>query len=144
VRLRHLAVAFLVVGASLPAKAEEIAGCDRGALTGGRLAQCLMQAERTSADQLDQAVKAALDSIATRPGVYDAQRARWRNNFTESQDLWIHLRNTECQDVAPFEGQAATARGMKGGASIFEAKTLCAIRMNQARTADILARYPAR
>jgi uncharacterized protein YecT (DUF1311 family) len=126
-----------------PALAEDPGGCDRGALTGGRLAQCLIQAERSSSDRLDQAVKAALDSIATRPGVYDAQRARWRNNFTESQDLWIHLRNTECQDVAPFEGQAAAAKGARGGASIFEAKTLCAIRMNQARAADIAARYPA-
>jgi uncharacterized protein YecT (DUF1311 family) len=121
----------------------EAGGCDRGELTGGRLAQCLIAAERRSSDALDAAFKAAVGSIATRAGVYDTQRARWRNSLTESQDLWLHLRNTECQDVAPFEGQAAAANGLRGRASIFEAKTMCSIRMNEARTADIQARYPS-
>jgi uncharacterized protein YecT (DUF1311 family) len=140
--MRAIALFAAIALASLPARAESAGGCDPAKLQGGELAQCLSKADRASAAALDEAYKAALDSIATRPGVFDAQRARWRNSLTESQEIWLHFRNVECQNVAPFEGQAASANVAKNRVSTYEAKTQCTIRMNEARAADLAARYP--
>jgi uncharacterized protein YecT (DUF1311 family) len=140
--MRRLALLAALALAPLPAYAQTADGCDPAKLQGGELAQCLAQADRASASALDAAYKAALDSIATRPGVFDAQRARWRNSLTESQEIWLHFRNVECQNVAPFEGQASTVNVSKNRVSIYEAKTQCTIRMNEARAADLAARYP--
>jgi uncharacterized protein YecT (DUF1311 family) len=139
--MRGLVLLAAIALAASPTRSEAAGGCDPAKLQGGELAQCLAQADRASAAALDATYKAALDSIATRPGVFDAQRARWRSSLTESQEIWLHFRNVECQNVAPFEGQAATVNVSKNRVSIYEAKTQCTIRMNEARAADLAARY---
>jgi uncharacterized protein YecT (DUF1311 family) len=118
------------------------AACDPTALAGPSLTQCLAAEEKASSDKVQAAYKAAVASIATRPGVFDAQRARWRNSLAESHDLWLRLRNAECQNVAPFEGQAASTSVVRNRMAAFEAKLACAIRMNDMRAADLSSRYP--
>lgn len=143
--MRRLAAVLMAGAMAAPeaVAAEPVGGCDPATLQGPQMSLCLGAAEKRSGDALDAVMKAALASIASRPGVFDTQRARWRNSLTESQAQWLHFRNTECQEVAPFEGQAASTNIARNRASAFEAKTICAIRMNDARAADIAARYPA-
>ena len=74
--------------------------------------------------------------------MFDAQRARWRNSLAESQDIWLRLRNAECQNVAPFEGQAASTSVVRNRMAAFEAKLACSVRMNESRAADLSTRYP--
>jgi len=84
-----------------------------------------------------------LASIATRKGVYDTQRARWKNSLTASQEAWERFRNDECQNVAPFEGQALSVSALRNRVAAFEAKLICTIEMNAARAADLTRRYPS-
>jgi hypothetical protein len=75
--------------------------------------------------------------------VFDTQRARWRNSLADSQGLWLRWRNAECQEVAPFEGQATSTNALKNRVAAFDAKLVCTIRANTARAADLSARYSA-
>ena len=129
----------LLCAAASPANA----ACDTASLAGPPLTQCLSAEEKASSEKVEAAFQTALRSIATREGVFDAQRARWRNSLTESQELWLRLRNSECQNVAPFEGQAASAGVIKNRVAAFEAKLVCSSRMNESRAADLASRYPA-
>jgi uncharacterized protein YecT (DUF1311 family) len=137
---RASALVALAAAAAFPGCAS--AACDPTALAGPSLTQCLAAEEKASSDKVQAAYKAAVASIATRPGVFDAQRARWRNSLAESHDLWLRLRNAECQNVAPFEGQAASTSVVRNRMAAFEAKLACAIRMNDMRAADLSSRYP--
>jgi len=129
--------------AGTPAIAAPIGGCDQAVLQGNAFSQCLIEAERKSSEALGRTVAAAIDSLATRRGVFDTQRSRWRNTLTQTQEQWLRFRNAECQEVAPFEGQAASFNVTKNRTAAFEAKTICTIRMNESRAGDIAARYPA-
>jgi uncharacterized protein YecT (DUF1311 family) len=134
--------ALVVLAAALASASPAGATCDPAALAGPSLTQCLAAEEKASSDKVQAAYKAAVASIATRPGVFDAQRARWRNSLAESHELWLRLRNAECQNVAPFEGQAASTSVVRNRMAAFEAKLACAVRMNEMRAADLLSRYP--
>lgn len=135
--------AILAATLVLPLGAPTFAACDGAALAGQALTQCLSGEEAASSAKVEATYKAALQSIATRPGVFDTQRARWRNSLTESHGLWLRLRASECQNVAPFEGQAASASVLRNRAAAFDAKLACTIRMNEARAGDLASRYPA-
>ena len=102
--MRGLApVALVVAGlAALPAVAQPVETCDPAALHGPDLTRCLTEAAKESEAALGAAIEAALASIRTREGVFDTQRARWRNSLADSQGLWLRWRNAECQEVAPF------------------------------------------
>jgi hypothetical protein len=130
--------------AALPASAETVGGCDTAALQGPALTECLTSADQQASASLKATLEAALDSIRTRSGVFDSQRARWRNSLAESQEMWLRWRNAECQNVAPYEGQAASSNVMKNRVAAFEAKLACTIRTSEARREDLAARYPAR
>lgn len=132
---------LLLAALHMPAWAGTDTGCDPASMTGGTFAQCLTAADRTSGEALDAAMANALASIATRPGVFDAQRPRWKHSLTESQDIWLRFRNGECQEVAPFEGQAAATSTLRKRMAAFEARLTCSIRMNRARAADLTERY---
>ena len=134
-----VAAAVLMAAAATPTAADEPprpsqAACDTARLGAGDLAQCL----RATADKTDQALTAALDaalkSIDARQGLLSSQKARWRRSLNEAQALWIGWRDSECQDVAPFEGGMAA----KGG----DPRLSCIIDDNSARIASLKARYP--
>jgi uncharacterized protein YecT (DUF1311 family) len=128
--------------AGTPARAEPVGGCDPAIVKGPALTQCLTEAEKTSSADLETTVQAVLASIATRKGVFDTQRARWKNSLTISQEAWVRFRNDECQNVAPFEGQALSTSALRNRVAAFEAKLICTIEMNTARAADLARRYP--
>ena len=141
--MRALALTLTALLAGNAATAAPLGGCDPAVLQGNAYSQCLTEAERKSSEALGKTIAAAVNSIATRPGVFDTQRSRWRNNLIQTQEQWLRFRNAECQEVAPFEGQAASINVSKNRTAAFEAKTICTIRTNEARAADIAARYPA-
>ena len=141
-------LAAVCLAIAVPASAQAVEGCDPAALHGPDLTTCLTEAAKTSDAALASALEAALASIHTRQGVFDAQRARWRNSLVDSQGLWLRWRNAESQEVAPFEGQAAptnaaSTNALKNRVAAFDAKLGCTIRANQARAAELVARYPA-
>jgi uncharacterized protein YecT (DUF1311 family) len=135
--------AALALAAFLPttALAQPVGGCDPATLHGPALSDCLTAADKRSADALQATFQAALGAIATRAGVFDAQRARWKNSLTESQEFWLRFRNAECQNVAPFEGQTATLNVARNRMAAYEAKLVCSTRLNEARRADLATRY---
>ncbi len=109
------AAAVVMAAGATPSAAEPArpsqAACDTAKLGGGDLAACL----RAAADKTDKALTAtfdaALKSIDARQGVLSSQKARWHRSLNEAQALWIGWRDSECQDVAPFEGGMAAKGG---------------------------------
>ncbi len=130
-----LALSLLVLG---PAAAEDARPsqieCDATKIGARDLAQCL----RTGADHADAelaaAVDAAIKSIESRQGLLSSQKARWRRSLSDAQAQWASWRDSECQDVAPFEA-GMTA---KGG----DPRLSCIIDYDAARVASLKARYP--
>ena len=57
-----------------------------------------------------------------------SQKARWRRSLSEAQSLWVGWRDSECQDVAPFEAGMAA----KGG----DPRLSCIIDADDARIAE--------
>jgi uncharacterized protein YecT (DUF1311 family) len=131
------ALALLTVAVT-PADAEASrpsqAACDTAKLGARDLAECL----RTAADKADRELQAAVEatnkSIDSRQGVLSSQKSRWRRSLAEAQAQWVSWRDSECQDVAPFEA-GMTA---KGG----DPRLSCIIDNDSARTASLRARYP--
>jgi len=142
-RRGRLVALLLAAVAPASAWAQEAPGCDPEALKGPAYTQCLNDAADKSETALKTEFDAAMASIATRQGVFDSQRALWRNSLSDSENLWVRLRNFECQNVAPFEGQTAGNNALKNRVAAFDAKLQCTIRMNMARGADLAHRYPA-
>ena len=129
-------MAFSLAGAV--AQAEEIrpseAACDSKKMGGGELAECLRKAAEHADNDVRAAVEAAVKSIDGRQGVLSKQRARWRRSLNEAQAQWYAWRDTECQDVAPFEAGVA-GRGA-------DPRLACIIDYDAARVASLKSRYP--
>ena len=108
--------------------------CDARKIGARELAECL----RTGADKADRelaaAVEAAGKSIETRPGLLSSQKARWKRSLNDAQSQWISWRDSECQDVAPFEA----GMNARGG----DPRLSCIIDQDARRMADLKARYP--
>ena len=108
--------------------------CDTAKLGGGDLVACL----RAAADKTDKALTAAFDaalkSIDAHEGVLSSQKSRWRRSLGDAQAQWVSWRDSECQDVAPFEA-GMTA---KGG----DPRLSCIIDYDAQRVANLKARYP--
>ena len=62
------------------------------------------------------------------------QKARWRRSLSDAEAQWATWRDSECQDVAPFEAGMAA----KGG----DPRLGCIIDYDAERTASLKARYP--
>src|SRR5271156_4103969 len=79
------------------------AACDPNKIGARELAECL----RTNADRSDRelatAVEGAIKAIDARQGLLSSQKARWRRSLGDAQSQWVAWRDSECQDVAPFE-----------------------------------------
>ena len=108
--------------------------CDSTKIGARELANCLRAAADRSEKELTAIVDAAGKSIDTRIGLLSAQRARWKRSLNESQAQWIGWRDTDCQDVAPFEAGMSA----KGG----DPRLACIIDRDTQRIAEMKARYP--
>ena len=108
--------------------------CDANKIGARELADCLRTATDKSEKELAATVEAALKSIDARPRMLSSQKARWRRSLNDAEAQWIGWRDSECQDVAPFEAGMAA----KGG----DPRLSCIIDQNARRMADIKARYP--
>jgi uncharacterized protein YecT (DUF1311 family) len=109
------------------------AACDAAKIGARDLADCL----RTTADRSDRelavAVEAAIKSIDARQGLLSSQKGRWRRSLNDAQGQWVAWRDSECQDVAPFEA------GMDAKAG--DPRLRCIIDYNSERVASLKARY---
>jgi uncharacterized protein YecT (DUF1311 family) len=136
--MRPLVLAAAMIALCPLARAEDARPsetvCDATKIGARELAECL----RTNADKSDRqlatVVEAAIKSIDARQGLLSSQKARWRRSLNDAQAQWIGWRDSECQDVAPFE----TGMGAKGG----DPRLACIIDQNARRVADIKSRYP--
>ncbi|HEY6520074.1 MAG TPA: lysozyme inhibitor LprI family protein, partial [Roseiarcus sp.] len=107
--------------------------CDAAKIGARELAECL----RTTADRSDRelaiTVEAAIKSLDARPGLLSSQKARWRRSLNDAQGQWVAWRDSECQDVAPFES------GMDAKAG--DPRLRCIIDYNADRVSSLKARY---
>jgi uncharacterized protein YecT (DUF1311 family) len=108
--------------------------CDASKLGGRELADCLRAGADKSNSELAAVFEAAEKSIDGHAGLLKSQKARWRRSLSDSQAQWLSWRDTECQDVAPFEA----GMGAKGG----DPGLTCIIDEDSRRIADLKARYP--
>jgi len=136
--MRTLFLAALAALSLAAAPAEETgpsqAACDSKKMGGGELAECLRKASERAEAELRAEVEAAVKSIDGRQGLLSKQKARWRRSLNEAQAQWYAWRDTECQDVAPFEAGMA-ARGA-------DPRLSCIIDYDAARVASLKSRYP--
>ena len=127
-------LAVMTFGAHADEPRPSQATCDSKKIGARELAECL----RTAADRADKdltaSVEAAVKTIETRPGLLSSQKARWKRSLTDSQAQWISWRDSECQDVAPFEA----GMGAKGG----DPRLACIIDQDAHRISDLKTRYP--
>ena len=108
--------------------------CDAKKIGAKELADCLRLAADRSDKDLATTIEAAIKTLEARQGLLSAQKARWKRSLNESQAQWIGWRDTECQDVAPFEA----GLGAKGA----DPRLACIIDHNAQRSDEIKARYP--
>jgi uncharacterized protein YecT (DUF1311 family) len=110
------------------------AACDAAKIGARELAECL----RTNADRADKelasVVEAAVKSIDAREGLLSSQKARWRHSLSDAEAQWVAWRDSECQDVAPFE----SGMDAKGG----DPRLRCIIDYDAERVSSLKTRYP--
>jgi uncharacterized protein YecT (DUF1311 family) len=136
--MRPLVLAAAVIAFCPSARAEDArpsqTACDAAKIGARELADCL----RTNADKSDRqlaaAVEGAIKSIEARQGLLSSQKTRWRRSLTDAQAQWVAWRDSECQDVAPFE----TGMDAKNG----DPRLRCIIDYDAERISSLKARYP--
>jgi uncharacterized protein YecT (DUF1311 family) len=110
------------------------AACDAAKIGARELAECL----RTNADKSDKelaaTVDAAIKSIDARQGLLSSQKARWRRSLGDAEAQWVAWRDSECQDVAPFESSMDAKNG--------DPRLRCIIDYDAERVSSLKARYP--
>jgi uncharacterized protein YecT (DUF1311 family) len=126
-----LVLAASAAGAQSPRPSQLV--CDTTKIGARDLADCLRAAAEKSDRELAMAVAAALKNIDARSGLLSAQRARWKRSLNDSQALWQSWRDTDCQDVAPFEAGMSA----KGG----DPRLGCIIDHDAQRVEELKSRY---
>ncbi len=128
-----LSVVASTLAAAEDARPSQIA-CDATKIGARDLAECLRTAAGRADKELAATVEAAIKSVEQRQGLLSSQKARWRRSLSDAQAQWVSWRDSECQDVAPFEAGMAA----KGG----DPRLSCIIDYDAARVASLKARYP--
>ena len=136
--MRSLVLAAAMIALIPLARAEDArpsqTACDAAKIGARELAECL----RTNADKSDRelasAVEAAVKAIDGRQGLMSSQKARWRRALGDAQAQWTAWRDSECQDVAPFESGVDAKSG--------DPRLRCIIDYDAARVSSLRARYP--
>ena len=133
------AFAFAALLASTAAFADDVrpsqALCDPKKIGARELAECLRSGADKADRELTVTVDAAVKSIDGKQGLLATQKARWRHSLNEAETAWLTWRDSECQDVAPFEAGI----GAKGAG---DPRLACIIDQDSRRMADLKARYP--
>jgi uncharacterized protein YecT (DUF1311 family) len=136
--MRPLVLAAAAIAFSPLAQAEDArpsqAVCDAAKIGARELAECLRTNADKSDKQLAAAVEAAVKSIDARQGLMSSQKGRWRRSLTDAQAQWVAWRDSECQDVAPFE----VGMDAKSG----DPRLRCIIDYDAERISSLKARYP--
>jgi len=135
----RIVIALLLLASVAPALADDVkpsqAACDAKKIGARELAECL----RTTADKADRDLTAEIDaatkSIDGKQGLLSTQKARWRHSLADAETAWLTWRDSECQDVAPFEAGI----GAKGAG---DPRLACIIDQDVKRVADLKIRYP--
>jgi uncharacterized protein YecT (DUF1311 family) len=137
--MRLAAVLVFCLAFAAAARAEDsrpsLAACDPERIGAKELADCLRTASDKSERDLTAALDAALKTIDAKPKMLSSQKGRWKRFLNDSEAQWTSYRDSECQDLAPFE----TGMSAKGG----DPRLACIIDENSRRTADLKARYPS-
>ena len=107
--------------------------CDSKKIGAKDLADCLRAAADRSDKDMAAALAAAVKEIEARPGLLTAQKNRWKRSLNDSQSLWLNWRDTDCQDVAPFEAGMSA----KGG----DPRLGCIIDHDSQRVEELKSRY---
>ncbi len=132
-----IAVPFLM---ARPALADEVrpseVACDSKKIGARELAQCLRSASDAADRDLLAQVEACTKAIDGKQGLLATQKARWRHSLADAESAWLTWRDSECQDVAPFEAGI----GVKGAG---DPRLACIIDQDAKRVADLKARYSA-
>ena len=136
--MRLVAIFIVCLIFAAAARAEDpkpsLAACDPERIGAKELADCLRTASDKSERDLAAALDLALKSIDAKPKMLSSQKGRWKRFLNDSEAQWTSYRDSECQDLAPFE----TGMAAKGG----DPRLACIIDENSRRTADLKARYP--
>jgi uncharacterized protein YecT (DUF1311 family) len=136
--MRRVASLFVCLIFAAAARAEDLkpsqAACDSDRIGAKELADCLRTASDKSERELAAALDAALKSIDAKPKMLSSQKGRWKRFLNDSEAQWTSYRDSECQDLAPFE----TGMAAKGG----DPRLACIIDENTRRVADLKTRYP--
>jgi uncharacterized protein YecT (DUF1311 family) len=136
--MRPLALALPMIAFSPLARAEDTRPsqivCDAAKIGARELAECLRTNADKSEKQLAATVEAALKSIDARQGLLSSQKARWRRSLSDAEAQWVAWRDSECQDVAPFESGADVKAG--------DPQLRCIIDYDAERVSSLKARYP--
>jgi uncharacterized protein YecT (DUF1311 family) len=109
------------------------AACERAKLPGRAYVECLEAAVRAADQALNDAQARARAAIDARADLAPMQRTRWKNALEEAMGAYVHFRNLECQNVAPYEGTR--------GIGSFEERLACLVDKAVARRRDLDARY---
>jgi uncharacterized protein YecT (DUF1311 family) len=136
--MRHLVFAAATIALCPLAQAEDAhpsqAACDAAKIGARELAECLRTGADRANGELAKAVDAAIKSIDARQGLLSSQKARWRRALNDAQAQWVSWRDSECQDVAPFE----SGMDAKGG----DPRLRCIIDYDAERVSSLKGRYP--
>jgi uncharacterized protein YecT (DUF1311 family) len=136
--MRPLVLAAAMIALSPLARAEDArlsqTVCDAAKIGARELAECLRTNADKSERQLAGVVEAAIKSIDTRQGLMSSQKGRWRRSFADAQAQWVAWRDSECQDVAPFEAGMDAKSG--------DPRLRCIIDYDAERISNLKARYP--
>ena len=108
--------------------------CDAKKLGAREIADCLRAASDKADKALSDTIAAALKSIDGRAGLLSGQKGRWKRSLNEAESQWLTWRDSECQDVAPFED----GLGVKAG----DPRLSCMIDQDTRRMGDLKSRYP--
>ena len=135
--VRPLVLAAAMIALCPLARAEDArpseTACDATKIGARELAECLRTNADKSDKQLAAVVEAAIKSIDARQGLLSSQKARWRRSLIDAQAQWVSWRDSECQDVAPFES------GMDAKAG--DPRLRCIIDYDSERVSSLKARY---
>ena len=127
------AVIALCAFAEAYAASPSQSACDAAKIGARELAECL----RTAADHADRdlgkTVDEAMKSIDARQGLMSSQKTRWRRSLNDAQAQWVAWRDSECQDVAPFESGMDAKDG--------DPRLRCIIDDDAERVSSLNARY---
>ena len=137
--MRMLLLCLALCSAAAPAAWADAARpsqtlCDSKKIGARELADCLRAAADRSEKDLAAVIEAAAKSVDTKVGLLSNQKARWKRSLNESQAQWLGWRDTDCQDVAPFEAGMSA----KGG----DPRLACIIDHNAQRIDEMKSRYP--